>query len=186
MVCCMQGGPVNCCWEPARPSLCPPCIPLRAPAAVKDSLDRRGLLRHLQANVRAHVYKVLLEAEVCRWKQVGCASFCCTSTPLRLHRQGGAWETPTTHQHTPPATVLSLLLHSPWWTRTQQDAPRPQPSDENLLINELIREYLIYNGYRDTLSVFIPETGQPQQRPFDRTFLSQQLRISETPSTQQV
>ena len=32
---------------------------------------------------------------------------------------------------------------------------------ENLLINELIREYLTYNGYKHTLSVFMPESGQP-------------------------
>lgn len=37
----------------------------------------------------------------------------------------------------------------------QEDA-RPEPCNENLIINELIREYLIFNGYRDTLSVFLP------------------------------
>lgn len=37
-----------------------------------------------------------------------------------------------------------------------QEEPRPEPSNENLIINELIREYMIFNGYRDTLSVFIP------------------------------
>jgi len=35
------------------------------------------------------------------------------------------------------------------------------PSSENLILNELIREYLEYNGYLNTLSVFHPETGQP-------------------------
>lgn len=39
--------------------------------------------------------------------------------------------------------------------RFQEDA-RPEPCNENLIINELIREYLIFNGYRDTLSVFLP------------------------------
>ncbi|UPQ99914.1 LisH domain-containing protein [Chloropicon primus] len=37
--------------------------------------------------------------------------------------------------------------------------PRPEPSEENEIINELIREYLKYNNYRNTLSVMIPETG---------------------------
>jgi hypothetical protein len=37
----------------------------------------------------------------------------------------------------------------------QEDA-RPEPCNKNLIINELIREYLIFNGYRDTLSVFLP------------------------------
>ena len=30
------------------------------------------------------------------------------------------------------------------------------PTNQNLLINELIREYLIFNGYRETLSIFLP------------------------------
>jgi lisH domain-containing protein FOPNL len=49
-----------------------------------------------------------------------------------------------------------------------------------LLINELIREYLIFNGYRNTLSVFEPETGQPQQASFDSDFLQSYLRLSPT------
>ena len=36
------------------------------------------------------------------------------------------------------------------------------PSSENLILNELIREYLEYNGFLNTLSVFHPETGQPR------------------------
>jgi lisH domain-containing protein FOPNL len=38
-----------------------------------------------------------------------------------------------------------------------------EPSSENLILNELIREYLEYNGFLNTLSVFHPETGQPKQ-----------------------
>eukprot|EP00877_Chromochloris_zofingiensis_P015220 jgi/Chrzof1/9952/Cz04g21260.t1 len=56
-----------------------------------------------------------------------------------------------------------------------EELPKPEPSNENLLINELIREYLIFNGYRDTLSVFLPESGQPAVRPFDRSFMAHQL-----------
>ena len=41
--------------------------------------------------------------------------------------------------------------------------PPPKLSNENLIINELIREYLEYNNYRQSLSVFLPETGQPQE-----------------------
>lgn len=40
-----------------------------------------------------------------------------------------------------------------------QEGPRPEPCDETLIINELIREYLVWHGLRDTLSVFIPGTG---------------------------
>lgn len=32
--------------------------------AVKDTLDRKGLMRQLQAHIRSQVYKILLDAEV--------------------------------------------------------------------------------------------------------------------------
>ena len=32
-------------------------------------------------------------------------------------------------------------------------------SEENLIINEIFREYLEYNNYHHTKEVFIPETG---------------------------
>ena len=37
-----------------------------------------------------------------------------------------------------------------------QDTPPPRLCNENLIINELFREYLEYNCYLNTLSVFIP------------------------------
>ena len=42
-----------------------------------------------------------------------------------------------------------LLMHL-------QVVPKPEPSNDNLVINELIREYLVFNNYRETLSVFLP------------------------------
>ncbi|KAH7474379.1 Centrosomal protein 20 [Phytophthora ramorum] len=62
-----------------------------------------------------------------------------------------------------------------------QDVPKPKLSNENLIINELIREYFEYNGYRHALSVFLPESGQPAEKPFDRQFLSSELNVTEDP-----
>ncbi|KAE8911602.1 hypothetical protein PF005_g19286 [Phytophthora fragariae] len=62
-----------------------------------------------------------------------------------------------------------------------QDVPKPKLSNENLIINELIREYFEYNGYRHALSVFLPESGQPAEKPFDRQFLSSELNMTEDP-----
>ena len=56
---------------------------------------------------------------------------------------------------------------------------KPAPSNINLVINELIREYLEFNKYRHTASVFIPETGQPVHPPFDRPFLAKQLMVED-------
>ncbi|GLC44650.1 hypothetical protein PLESTB_001329600 [Pleodorina starrii] len=72
-------------------------------------------------------------------------------------------------------------------TSTEADQKAmPQLSSENLLINELIREYLIYNQYRGTVSVFIPESGQPPVRPFDRAFMASHLRLPEGPNSTQL
>ena len=74
---------------------------------------------------------------------------------------------------------------------------KPQLSKENLLINELIREYLKYNNYNHSLSVFLSESGQPADPPFERythtyiyiyiyicrDILSKELRIIEDKTT---
>ena len=54
---------------------------------------------------------------------------------------------------------------------------KPQLPQENILINELIREYLEYNGYYNTLSVLVTESGQPVDPPFDRNYMERKLQI---------
>jgi len=63
-----------------------------------------------------------------------------------------------------------------------QSEARPILSNENLLINELIREYLTFNKYKYTESVLLAESGQPKE-PMDRRFLVQELNITEEQST---
>ena len=55
---------------------------------------------------------------------------------------------------------------------------RPQLSNENMIINEMIREYLEYNRYYNTASVLVTETGQPSEPPFDREFLHRKFGVS--------
>ncbi|XP_038942174.1 centrosomal protein 20 isoform X2 [Rattus norvegicus] len=66
-------------------------------AVLKDTLEKRGVLRHLKARIRAEVFNAL----------------------------------------------------------DDDREPRPLLSHENLLINELIREYLEFNKYKYTASVLI-------------------------------
>ncbi|XP_064009952.1 centrosomal protein 20 isoform X2 [Pogoniulus pusillus] len=66
-----------------------------------------------------------------------------------------------------------------------QSVPRPALSHENLLINELIREYLDYNKYKYTASVLTSEAGQPEV-PLDREFLAKELNIVEDTSGKSV
>lgn len=63
---------------------------------------------------------------------------------------------------------------------------RPDISNENLIINELIREYLVFNRYRSTLSVLLPESGQPETPPFDRDFLALEIRVRETENSRKL
>ncbi|XP_061889605.1 lisH domain-containing protein FOPNL [Entelurus aequoreus] len=66
-----------------------------------------------------------------------------------------------------------------------QREQRPPLSHENLLINELIREYLEFNKYRYTASVLTSESGQPQV-PLDRQFLASELGVAEDMSSKSV
>ncbi|KAM9222845.1 centrosomal protein 20 isoform 1-T1 [Leptosomus discolor] len=66
-----------------------------------------------------------------------------------------------------------------------QSVPRPPLSHENLLINELIREYLEYNKYKYTASVLTSESGQPEV-PLDRQFLAKELNIVEDTNAKSV
>ncbi|NXM90531.1 FOPNL protein, partial [Oenanthe oenanthe] len=67
----------------------------------------------------------------------------------------------------------------------ERSEPRPALSRENLLINELVREYLEYNKYRYTASVLTAESGQPEV-PLDRQFLAKELNIIEDASGKSV
>ncbi|XP_034363844.1 centrosomal protein 20 isoform X2 [Arvicanthis niloticus] len=89
-------------------------------AVLKDTLEKRGVLGHLKARIRAEVFNAL----------------------------------------------------------DDEREPRPSLSHENLLINELIREYLEFNKYKYTASVLIAESGQPVV-PLDRQFLIRELNAFE-------
>jgi lisH domain-containing protein FOPNL len=65
-------------------------------------------------------------------------------------------------------------------------AHRPPLSNTNLLLNELIREYLAFNQYRYTLGVFLPEANQPEVPPFDRSFISRELHVQENQHSVQI
>ncbi|CAI9558823.1 unnamed protein product [Staurois parvus] len=66
-----------------------------------------------------------------------------------------------------------------------QSEPRPALSHENLLINEMIREYLDFNKYKYTSSVLTAETGLSDV-PLDRSFLARELNFVEDANAQSV
>lgn len=62
---------------------------------------------------------------------------------------------------------------------------KPVLSNENMLINELIREYLEFNKYKYSSTVLTAESGQPKD-PIDREFLSSELGIKESSKSKQL
>ncbi|CAL8388555.1 unnamed protein product [Arctogadus glacialis] len=63
--------------------------------------------------------------------------------------------------------------------------PRPPLSHHNLLINQLVGDYLEFNQYRYAASVLKAESGQPEV-PLDRQFLANQLRVVEDAGSKSV
>ena len=57
--------------------------------------------------------------------------------------------------------------------------PPPAPPRETVVLNELFRDYLRFNGYSHTLSVFLAETSQPKDPVLDRAFLQRELGVTE-------
>ena len=62
-------------------------------------------------------------------------------------------------------------------------AGKPKLSNENMIINEMIREYLEYNKYYNSLSVLVTESGQPVEPPFDKEYLHKKFSISSSKGT---
>ncbi|KAJ3283440.1 hypothetical protein HK104_010384 [Borealophlyctis nickersoniae] len=54
---------------------------------------------------------------------------------------------------------------------------KPEPPKETRLVNELIREYLEFNGYMHAASVFKAESGLPRT-PTDRVTLAKELNVT--------
>ena len=55
------------------------------------------------------------------------------------------------------------------------DAQHPTPP-ENVVVNELIREYLAFNHYGSTLAVFAPEAGLAP-KPLPRSYVASQTHL---------
>jgi len=70
------------------------------------------------------------------------------------------------------------------------DSEEPPPAaavpDENLVINELLREYLAFNHYSSTLSTLVAESGARGASPLERTELAQLVGVVEDRHTRQL
>ena len=81
--------------------------------------------------------------------------------------------------------IRAIMRQSIFEAIESDDKPQAKLSNENLIINELIKEYLVFNNYLHSASVFQAETGQPKDK-LDRNFIANTLNIVESPSSRQV
>ena len=67
-----------------------------------------------------------------------------------------------------------------------ENAGKPQLSNENMIVNEMIKEYLEYNGYYNSASVLVAESGSPAEPPFDKEYLRKKFSISNNRTSKNV
>ncbi|KAI8903115.1 hypothetical protein EDD86DRAFT_243395, partial [Gorgonomyces haynaldii] len=75
---------------------------------------------------------------------------------------------------------LEAYLRSEIFNALDTNDTKPNPNLETLLLNEIVREYLKFNGYKHALSVFEKEADLDQV--FDRQDLQEQLNLKMYPS----
>ena len=80
------------------------------------------------------------------------------------------------------AEVLQVLKSS---LKVKQEKKVVADLTNNFLINELIKEYLDYNGYMHSADVLSVESGQPTKRA-ERNDLEKSLKVHTGPNAKQV
>eukprot|EP01028_Stygiella_incarcerata_P010069 TRINITY_DN506_c0_g1_i5.p1 TRINITY_DN506_c0_g1~~TRINITY_DN506_c0_g1_i5.p1 ORF type:complete len:131 (+),score=38.39 TRINITY_DN506_c0_g1_i5:378-770(+) len=58
----------------------------------------------------------------------------------------------------------------------EETTPKPSMPNQTYLLNEMVREYLLYNGYVAAENVLVCESGQPQEC-LERTFLEREVGL---------
>lgn len=74
---------------------------------------------------------------------------------------------------------MSILNRSP------SDKPPPQIPGETRLLNDLIREYLIWNGYLYADQILLAESGQSSEKP-SREYLAAKLGVVDDARTAKI
>ena len=80
--------------------------------------------------------------------------------------------------------IRGIMRQSIFEAIQSDDNPQKNLFNEDLIINELIKEYLNYNNYLHSSSVFQSETGQPKDA-LNRDTISKELNIIESEQNKQ-
>lgn len=77
------------------------------------------------------------------------------------------------------AAVMAILNRNP------SDKPPPQIPAETRFLNDLIREYLIWNGYLYADQILLAESGQSSEKP-SREYLAAKLGVVDDAKTAKI
>ena len=141
----------------------------RCTHALLQVLESRGVMEKLRAQIRAELF-----AEI----DLGASSPAVGGAPAGQAGVSAASSTPVNECHTSRSRLPVCTV----WRQQSLRQPPPAPPRETIILNELFREYLLFNGYEHTLSVFLSETCQPPEPALDRAFLQRELGVTEVES----
>ena len=83
------------------------------------------------------------------------------------------------------AEVLQVLKSSLVTSKTATKPPEVPSTSSNFIVNELIKEYLDYNGYDNTADVLAIESNLPKKR-ISRVELETSLKVHSGPNAKRV
>ena len=81
--------------------------------------------------------------------------------------------------------IRAKLMSDVFNTLNNNPRQNPSTSNQNMIINELIREYLVFNNLNYSTSVLVSEAGQPK-KPLERSIIANQLNVAESSETKQL
>eukprot|EP00796_Vickermania_ingenoplastis_P011924 gene11924-8205_t len=132
-------------------------------AAMREALEADGTMTHVKAELRAAIFKSLCDA---------------TTPAADTHTPGSAGLPFGIH---PAAAALDGGGVPPAPPPPMGERVHPAPPPENYLINELIKEYLVFNGLEHTLAVFQLEARVPDSA-VPRRVLASELKLRGAPA----
>ena len=81
--------------------------------------------------------------------------------------------------------VRAQLRSNIFSTLNNNQSSKQSLTNQDLILGELVREFLIFNNLNHSAGVLIPEAGLPD-RPLDRAIIAGQLNVEESTETRQL
>lgn len=148
-------------------------------AAMREALEANGTMTHIKAELRAAIFKSLCDATSSAALD-GPGSAPLAQTPFYRNSLGLGGEAER-QSGSVPLGADGLPAPRASATVGPSSAVHPLPPPENYLINELIKEYLAFNGLEHTLATFQLEARVPDSA-VPRRVLATELKLRGAPA----